>query len=113
MPARPTALARDSEGAVKPAAVWLFVQHSHLEPGMDGAITVRVLGRSAFGHALPRTLEGKSTGGHPVREVDAKSDMRCCQTVYLATNKSEKIRRAPAKHATPARIDHRRIGPLS
>jgi hypothetical protein len=38
-------------------------------------------------------LEGKSASGHPVRVVDAKADMRCCQIVYLATGKSEEIRR--------------------
>jgi len=88
------ALAGDSEGELKSAAVWRFVQYSHLEPGVDGAIT-GVLGRSAFGQALRRTRAGKSTGGHPMRVVDAKSDMRCCRIVYLATNKSEEIRRAP------------------
>ena len=94
MPGRPAALAGDSEDELKSAAVWLFVQYSHLEPGVDGAITVGVLGRPAFGQALRRTLEGKSTGGHPVRVVDAKSDLSCCQIVYLATDKSEEIRRA-------------------
>jgi len=94
MAGRPAALAGDSEDELKSAAVWLFVQYSNLQPGVDGAITVGVLGRSAFGQALRRTLEGKSTGGHPVRVVDAKSDMRCCQIVYLATGKNEEIRRA-------------------
>jgi hypothetical protein len=94
MAGRPATLAGDSEDELKSAAVWLFVQYSNLQPGVDGAITVGVLGRSAFGQALRRTLEGKSTGGHPVRVVDAKSDMRCCQIVYLATGKNEEIRRA-------------------
>jgi hypothetical protein len=92
MAGRPAALAGDSEDELKSAAVWLFVQYSNLEPGLDGAITVGILGRSAFGQALRRTLEGKSTGGHPVRVVDAKSDLRCCQILYLATDKREEIR---------------------
>jgi len=111
MPGRPTALAADSEDELKSATVWLFVQYSHLEPGVDGAITVGVMGRSAFGQALRHTLEGKSTGGHPVRVVDAKSDLRCCQIVYLATGKSEEIRRAlqgtqPLRALTIGESDH-------
>jgi hypothetical protein len=111
MAGRPAALAGDSEDELKSAAVWLFVQYSNLQPGVDGAITVGVLGRSAFGQALRRTLEGKSTGGHPVRVVDAKSDMRCCQIVYLATGKNEEIRRAlqssqPLRVLTIGESDH-------
>jgi hypothetical protein len=111
MPGRPAALAGDSEDELKCAAVWLFVQYSHLEPGTDGAISVGVLGRSAFGQALRRTLEGKSTGGHAVRVVDAKSDLRCCQIVYLATGKNEEIRRAlqssqPLRVLTIGESDH-------
>jgi hypothetical protein len=94
MPGKSTASAGDSEDELKSATVWLFVQYSHLEPGADGAITVGVLGRTSFGQTLRRTLEGKSTGGHPVRVVDAKSDMGCCQIVYLATDKNEELRRA-------------------
>jgi YfiR/HmsC-like len=93
MPGKPAALAADSEDQLKSATVWLFVQYSNLEPGVDGAITVGVLGRTAFAQALRHTLEGKSTGGHPVRVVDAKADLRCCQIVYLATGRNEEIRR--------------------
>jgi len=71
---------------------------------VEGAIAVGVLGRSAFGQALRAHPGRQMTGGHPVRMVDAKSDMRCCQIVYLATDKSEEIRRAPQSTATPARI---------
>jgi hypothetical protein len=111
MPGRPAALAGDSEDELKSAAVWLFVQYSHLEPGVDGAITVGVLGRPAFGQALRRTLEGKSTGGHPVRVVDAKSDPGCCQIIYLATDKNEEIRHAlqsaqPLRALTIGESDH-------
>lgn len=88
------ALTADSEDELKCATVWLFVQYSNLQPGADGAITVGVMGRAALGQALRHTLEGKSMGGHPVRVVDATSDLRCCQVVYLATGKSEEIRRA-------------------
>jgi hypothetical protein len=91
---RPATLVESSEDELKSATVWLFVQYSHLEPGTDGAITVGVLGRAAFAQALRRTLEGKTTGGHAVRVVDAKPDMRCCQIVYLATGKTDEIRRA-------------------
>jgi hypothetical protein len=92
MAVNPAVRAADSEDELKSATVWLFVQYSHLEPGVDGAITVGVVGRASFGQALRRTLEGKSTGGHPVRVVEAKSDLRCCQIVYLAISKSEEIR---------------------
>jgi hypothetical protein len=94
IPERPIALAADSEDELKCATVWLIVQYSNLQPGADGAITVGVIGRAALGQALRHTLEGKSMGGHPVRVVDAKSELRCCQVVYLATGKSEEIRRS-------------------
>ncbi len=84
----------DSEDQLKCATVWLFVQYSQLAPGADGAITVGVMGRPAFGQALRRTLEGKTASGHPVRVVDVKADLRCCQIVYLATAKSGEIRQA-------------------
>jgi hypothetical protein len=93
MPGKPAVLAANSEDQLKSATVWLFVQYSNLEPGVDGAITVGVRGRAAFAQALRRTLEGKSTGGHPVRVVDAKMDLRGCQIVYLATGRNEEIRR--------------------
>jgi hypothetical protein len=92
MPGRPAAVSADSEDQLKAATVWLFVQYSQLEPGLDGAITVGVLGRPSFGQALQRALGGKSVSGHPVRVVDVKSDLRFCQIVYLATEKSGEIR---------------------
>jgi hypothetical protein len=92
-PGKAAVFAADSEDELKSATVWLFVQYSNLEPGADGVITVGVLGRTSFGQALRHTLEGKSTGGHPVRVVDAKADIRGCQIVYLATGKNEEIRR--------------------
>lgn len=84
----------DSEDELKAATVWLFVQYSHLQAGADGAITVGVLGRPSFLQTLRRTLGGKSTGGHPVRVIEAKSDLRCFQIVYLATEKGEELRHA-------------------
>lgn len=86
--------AADSEDELKSAAVWLFVQYSNLAPGPDGSISVGVLGRTSFAQTLKRTLDGKSTGGHPVRVVEAKLDSRCCQIVYLATDKHDEIRQA-------------------
>ena len=111
LPGRSTARASDSEDELKAATVWLFVQYSNLEPGADGAITVGVLGRTSFVRALRHTLEGKSAGGHPVRVVEAASDMRCCQIVYLATGKNEEIRHAlqstqPLRALTIGESDH-------
>ncbi|MDR3700973.1 MAG: YfiR family protein [Candidatus Sulfopaludibacter sp.] len=83
----------DSEDELKSATVWLFVQYSKLAPGADGSITVGVLGRPSFVNVLRRNLDGKSTGGHAVKVVEAKPDLRCCQIVYLATDKNEEIRR--------------------
>lgn len=90
---RPALRASDSEDELKAAAVWLFVQYSHLVPGPDGAVTVGVVGRSSFGQTLRRTLEGKSIGGRPVRVADSKPDLHCCQVIYLATDKADEIRR--------------------
>jgi hypothetical protein len=111
MPGKTAALAADSDDQLKSATVWLFVQYSNLEPGIDGAITVGVLGRAEFAQALRHTLEGKSASGHPVRVVDAKSDMRGCQIVYLATGKNEEIRRVvqstpPLRALTIGESDH-------
>ena len=95
--------AADSEDELKSATVWLFVQYSQLPPGPDGTINVGVVGRPSFVEALKRTLDGKSTGGHPVKVLETKSDLRCCQILYLATDKNEEIRRAlqttPPLHA--------------
>lgn len=91
---RPALRAADSEDELKAATIWLFIQYSHQAPSADGAINVGVVGRASFGQALRRTLEGKSAGGHPVRVVDTKSDLNCCQVVYFATDKSEEIRHA-------------------
>ncbi len=82
----------DSEDELKSATVWLFVQYSKLTPGADGSITLGVLGRPSFVKVLRRNLDGKSTGGHVVKVVEAKPDLRCCQIVYLAMDKSEEIR---------------------
>jgi len=92
MPGWPASPAADSEDELRAATVWLFMQYSQLTPGADGAVTVGVMGRASFEQALRRTLEGKSSGGHPVRVVEIQSDLRCCQVVYLATGKSEEIR---------------------
>ena len=91
----------DSEDEVKAAAVWLFVQYSHLEPGADGAVTVGVMGRPSFAQTLRHTLSGKSASGHPVKVVDFKADLRCCQIVYLATDKPDDIRRALQSPSPP------------
>jgi hypothetical protein len=92
----------DSEDELKSATVWLFVQYSQLAPGADGSITVGVLGRPSFVKVLRRNLDGKSTGGHAVKVVEAKADLRCCQIVYLATDKNEEIRRV-MQNAQPVR----------
>ena len=52
-----------------------------------------VLGRPSFIQALRHTLESKSAGGHPVKVVETKSLLSCCQVVYLATGRIEEIRR--------------------
>lgn len=93
-PGRPALRAADSEDELKAATIWLFVQYSHLAPSVDGAISVGVVGRASFGQALRRTLEGKTAGGHPVRVIDTKTDLSCCQVVYFATDKTEEIRHA-------------------
>ncbi len=94
MPGRPALLAADSEDELKSAAVWLFVQYAHLEPAADGSITVGIVGRASLRQALVRTLRDKSAGGHPIRVIEAKSNFRGCQILYLATDRTEEIRRA-------------------
>ncbi len=86
--------AADSEDELKSAAVWLFVQYSQLPPAADGAVEVAIVGRPSFAAALRRTLQGKTAGGHPVRVVDSGPDFTNCQVVYLATDKTEEVRRA-------------------
>jgi hypothetical protein len=102
MPFWPISGAADSEDELRAATVWLFVQYSHLAPGIDGAITVGVRGRSSFARVLRRTLEGKSSNGHPVRVVEIES-VPCCQIMYLATVKSEEIRQL-LQGAQPVRV---------
>jgi len=91
-PCRAVQNTADSEDELKSATVWLFVQYSKLAPGADGSITVGVLGRPSFIKVLRRNLDGRTTGGHAVKVVEAKPDLRCCQIVYLAMDKTEEIR---------------------
>ena len=87
-------IATDSEDELKSAAVWLFVQYSQLPPAADGAIEVAIVGRPSFAAALRRTLQGKTAGGRPVRVVESGPDFASCQILYLATDKTEEVRRA-------------------
>jgi hypothetical protein len=84
----------DAEDVLKSAAVWGFLRYSEWPPTSDNGITVGVLGRSDFAQVLRQTLEGKTVQNRPVHVVDFRSDPRCCQVIYFATDRAPDIRHA-------------------
>lgn len=94
----PCAAALEPEDELKSAVVLTFLQYSQWpEQGFaDGPVTLGVLGRPAFVQVLRRIAEGKSVNGHPIRIAELKTlaDPRCCQVIYVATDKTADIRQA-------------------
>jgi len=93
----------DPEDELKAATVLAFLQNAKW-PDSDPAganVTLGVLGRPAFFQVLRRSLEGKPVGGRPVRVVELTQsiDPKCCQALYIATDRKADIHRALASAA--------------
>lgn len=59
-----------------------------------GPITIGVMGRPSFAQVLHGLLDGKPVNGRQVQTVELKpgSDVRQCQIIYVATDKSSEIK---------------------
>jgi len=83
------------EDDVKSAVVLSFLRYSEwpMSPA-DSHLTIGVMGRSSMAVTLRRNLEGRAVNNRTVHVIELKPDFdpRCCQIVYLATNRESEIR---------------------
>lgn len=90
--------AAEGQDELKSVIVKNFLRYSTWpETGStNGPITVGVLGRPSFAQVLHEFLDGKPVNGRTVQIVELKpnSDLRRCQLIYIATDKTSEIRQA-------------------
>lgn len=92
--------ASEPEDELKAAIVLSFLRYSEWPaPGSgDPRLTVGVLGRPAMLQTMRLVLENKAVNERPIRVVEVKAggDPRCCQLLFLASQKPREIRQALA-----------------
>ena len=91
--------ASEPQDELKAAVVLTFLRYSEWpEPAARGPLTVGVVGRPSLRLKLKTVLEDRQVNDRPVlvRELRPPFDPKCCQVVYVATNKLPEMEEALA-----------------